>query len=87
MIKAVDPNARVHEVPTKGDKFQRAQGFASAWNGGRVLVPLGDHPWLKEFLDQLAEVTMVNDAHEDMADAGAHCWNDAATGRTASMFD
>ncbi len=86
VIRSVDPNARVHEVPTKGDKFQRAQGFAAAWNDSRVLVPLGNPPWLEKFLDQLGEVTMVNDAHEDMADAGAHCWNDAVAGM-ASIFD
>ena len=39
-LQAVDPHIRVHESPTKGDKFQRAQGVAAAWNDGRVLVPL-----------------------------------------------
>jgi predicted phage terminase large subunit-like protein len=76
-LKAVDPHIRVKESPTKGDKFQRAQGFAAAWNDGRVLVPLGSPPWLKDYLEELSEFTGVRDAHEDQVDASSHGWNAA----------
>jgi predicted phage terminase large subunit-like protein len=80
-LKAVDPHIRVTESPTRGDKFQRAQGVAAAWNDGRVLVPLGSPAWLKDFLDELAEFTGVNDEHDDQVDALAHLWNAALSAR------
>lgn len=76
-ILAVDPTARVEESETKGDKFQRAQGVAAAWNDGRVLVPLGSPPWLKAFLDEVGSFTGVHDAHDDQVDGLAHAWNNA----------
>lgn len=88
-LKAVDSMIRVVESPTKGDKFQRAQGVAAAWNDGRVLVPLtptGEEPpaWLKDFLDELAAFTGVSDDHDDQVDALAHLWN---AGPKLSMWD
>lgn len=83
-LRAVDSKIRVTESPTKGDKFQRAQGVAAAWNDGRVMVPLtpiGEEPppWLKEFLDEIAAFTGVSDDHDDQVDALAHLWNGSAT--------
>jgi predicted phage terminase large subunit-like protein len=89
VLRAVDRHIRIHESPTKGDKFQRAQGVAAAWNDGRVLVPLtpfGEEPppWLKDFLDEVAEFTGVNDEHDDQVDGLAHLWNG---GWHLSIFD
>lgn len=75
---------RINEIIPMGDKFTRAQGVAAAWNGGRVLVPADNPPWLGEFLDELAKFTGVNDAHDDQVDALAHGWN---TPRKVSMWD
>lgn len=74
-IKDVDPKARIFESETRGDKFQRAQGVAAAWNDGRVLVPLGNPPWLAKFLSDVQDFTGVNDAEDDIPDALAHMWN------------
>jgi predicted phage terminase large subunit-like protein len=79
-LKAVDTKIRVRESPTDGDKFQRAQGVAAAWNEGRVLVPLtpvGEEPapWLKDFLDEVDDFTGVHDDTDDQVDALAHLWN------------
>ncbi|TAL29001.1 MAG: hypothetical protein EPN98_21400 [Phenylobacterium sp.] len=74
-LKDVDPGIRCKESPTEGDKFQRAQGVAAAWNDGRVLVPLGSPPWLKAFLEEVDDFTGVNDDHDDQVDWLAHAWN------------
>ena len=45
--------------PAVGDKFQRAQPVAAAWNGERVLVP-GDadrHPWAAGFVERVGDFT------------------------------
>lgn len=68
------------EIVPHGDKFQRAQGVAAAWNEGRILVPM-DAPWLAEFLKELADFTGVNDANDDQVDALSHAWNETSAGR------
>ena len=83
-LRAIDPKIRIKEITPVGDKFQRAQGVASAWNSGRVMVPLGNPPWLKPLLDELDEFTGVNDRHDDQVDWLSHAWNNIA-GR--SMFE
>lgn len=83
-IWRVDPHARITPSPAKGDKFQRAQGVAAAWNQGRVLVPLGNPPWLEPFLYELESWTGVNDPFSDQVDALAHLWNN---GPEISIFD
>ena len=83
-IWRVDREARIVSSPAKGDKFQRAQGVAAAWNDGRVLVPLGNPPWLEPFLAELETWTGVNDAYSDQVDALAHLWN---SGPEVSIFD
>lgn len=58
----------IEVLPAKGDKFQRAQPVAAAWNAGRILVP-EKAPWVPAFLSELASFTGVNDAHDDQVDA------------------
>lgn len=81
LLREADPTLRIKEITALGDKFQRAQPVAAAWNGGRVLVPIPteDKPikWLKEFLAEVTTFTGVNDAHDDQVDALAHAWNTA----------
>ena len=81
LLRAVDPFLRITEVKLTGDKFQRAQAVAAAWNDGRVLVPTSA-PWVEAFLDEVQAFTGVKDRHDDQVDALAHAWN-ALSGGTA----
>lgn len=83
MLRAVNRNLRVYEVTARskelapemrGDKFQRAQPVAAAWNDGRVRVPL-EAPWVGSFLAEVTSFTGVKDAHDDQVDALAHLYN------------
>jgi predicted phage terminase large subunit-like protein len=76
MLREIDPNVMVKEVTPLGDKFQRAQPAASAWNDGRILVP-NEAPWLKAFLAEMATFTGVNDPHDDQVDCLDGAWNEA----------
>jgi predicted phage terminase large subunit-like protein len=69
------------EIIPHGDKFQRAQGVAAAWNEGRILVPM-NATWLAAFLKELADFTGVNDATDDEVDALSHAWNETNAVRT-----
>ena len=51
--------------------------MASAWNKGRVRVPLAA-PWLPAFLDEVKGFTGVHDPHDDQVDALSHAWNHSA---------
>lgn len=74
-LRNVDARLRVKESPVVGDKFTRAQGLAAAWNAGRVFVPLGNPPWLKDFLAEMEDFTGVGDEVDDQVDAIVHLWN------------
>lgn len=59
-----------------GDKFQRAVGFAGAWNMGRVFVPDNSPPWLDDYLAEISVFTGTSADKQDGAiDASAHAWN------------
>jgi phage terminase large subunit-like protein len=92
MLREIDPEVMVREVTPLGDKFQRAQPAASAWNGDpgkpdaqppkppvapRLLVPM-HAPWLKKFLSEVKSFTGVNDAADDQVDCLSGAWNEAA---------
>ena len=74
MLKDLDPKLKVMEAPTFGDKFQRAQPLAAAWNDGRVYLP-ENAPWIKDFVSEFEEFTGVDDPHDDQVDATAHGFN------------
>ena len=76
MLREIDPAIRVREIRPLGDKFQRAQPAASAWNAGRLTVPRSA-PWLKAFLAEVCSFTGVHDAADDQVDVLAHAWNEA----------
>lgn len=64
--------ASVTPMPARsGDKFVRAQPYATSWNGGRVLVPSSSPPWLDSFLESHLNFTGVGDEDDDEVDAGA----------------
>jgi predicted phage terminase large subunit-like protein len=62
-------------LPTRGDKFVHAQPFAAAWNDGRVLLPKGEIPWVREFLEELNKFTGVNDPTDDQVDAAGNAFD------------
>lgn len=80
MLRNVDRKLRVKESPAIGDKFTRAQALSAAWNDGRVLVPLGNPPWLKDFLAEMEDFTGVGDEVDDQVDAAVHLWNTGPEG-------
>jgi predicted phage terminase large subunit-like protein len=74
MLRAIDKDLRVYEAPTDGDKFQRAQPAAAAWNTGRLLVPL-DAPWASAAIKRIQAFTGNDDPEDDEVDAMSHGWN------------
>ncbi len=74
ILRSVDPLLRLQEVNVRGDKFQRAQAVAAAWNDGRVLVPTSAR-WADAFLEEIQAFTGVRDRQDDQVDALSHSWN------------
>lgn len=74
MLRAMDRGARILEVHPMGDKFQRAQPVAAAWNDGRIRVPTSA-PWVAPFLAEVCKFTGVADAQDDQVDALSHAFN------------
>ncbi len=79
ILRSVAPLLRLEEVAVRGDKFQRSQAVAAAWNDGRVRVPT-NAPWLAAFLEEVQAFTGVRDRRDDQVDSLAHAWN-ALAGR------
>lgn len=77
-LRAIAPELTLHELAPRGDKFVRAQPLATAWNEGRVRVPV-TAAWLPEYLAIFERFTGVSDAHDDDVDATAHAWNASIT--------
>jgi predicted phage terminase large subunit-like protein len=73
MLRNEDPSLKVLEIIPLGDKWLRAQNAASAWNEGRLHVPV-DRPWAKPLI---AEVTDFSPRAkvDDRVDTIAHGWN------------
>lgn len=71
---------KLNGLPATSDKFVRAQGVASAWNQGKVLVPATGNghqaPWVTELIGELSSFTGVGDAHDDIVDAVAALWDE-----------
>jgi hypothetical protein len=81
---------------TSENKLGNAQGFAKAWNEGRILLPdpsKFDLPWINEMVEQVHAFTGVSDEADDFVDCGGNLY-DAATligeeidaGQTLSML-
>lgn len=83
-LRLICPDLLLEEVVPIGDKFTRAQPFASAWNdeaGARVGLPADAtaHPWVADLLGEYRLFTGTGDKHDDIVDAGSQGWNAAAT--------
>ena len=66
---AIGHGATITPMLARADKFVRAQGYAGAWNEGRVLVPSDAGPWLDTFLDAHLNFTGIGDEDDDEVDA------------------
>lgn len=79
MLREIDPSLRLEEDQPLGDKFTRAQPAATAWNAGRLRVPMPKDgkpvPWLKDFLAELGNFTGVGDEVDDQVDCLSGAWN------------
>jgi predicted phage terminase large subunit-like protein len=58
----------VRLVRPEGDKLVRSTASSSAWNTGRIRVPIG-RPWVPQFVDEVTSFTGVGDDHDDDVDA------------------
>ncbi len=77
-LRSIDERLLLREVAPIGDKFTRAQPVASAWNQGRVRLPM-HAPWLVPLLDEFDRFTGMGDRHDDQVDALSQGWNAAAS--------
>jgi predicted phage terminase large subunit-like protein len=63
--------------PARGDKFQRAQPCAAAWNAGKILIPspklVEANPkrfaWVDPFVAEVCGFSGLDDEHDDQVDA------------------
>jgi predicted phage terminase large subunit-like protein len=78
-LRDINKRLNIIDAPATGDKFTRSLGLAACWNDGRVRIPsnVRDNPWIHDFLKEFETFTGVNDKHDDMVDAAAHCYNAA----------
>lgn len=64
---------QVIEIRAEGDKFSRAQPYASAWNAGRVEVAFA--PWATLYISELTSFKGDgSDDADDQVDAGSYWW-------------
>jgi predicted phage terminase large subunit-like protein len=85
LIKDLAPGVLVEGITPKGDKRQRAERYASAWNDGRVLLPKSDPhlpgstvapPWVAQYIKELQRFTGKPGGEDDQVDASANAFNE-----------
>lgn len=74
ILRELEPGLNVIDLFPVGDKFQRAQAVAQAWNTGRILLPV-NQPWTGPLVTELQKFTGIGDEQDDQVDALAHAWN------------
>ncbi len=87
LLKDANRNLRVVVVFPVADKWVRAQGYAAAWNSGKVRVPSEPSAEIAEFIRVHTDFTGVGDAQDDDVDAGAHGFNFCRRGSTFAPLD
>lgn len=82
IMTEIEGSLLVEESPVHGDKFQRSQPMAAAWNDDieqRVLVPFDGIGWqgvtVEEFISEHKEFTGAEDGQDDQVDAAANSFN------------
>jgi predicted phage terminase large subunit-like protein len=73
ILHEVDPDLRLKEDLPEGDKFQRAQPVAAAWNEGRITILRGA-PWVKDFLRELHGFTGLGSRQDGCVDCMSGAW-------------
>jgi predicted phage terminase large subunit-like protein len=84
-LKAIEPKLRIKLIPPIGDKFTRAQPVASAWNKGRIRVPV-EAPWVPDLLAEFEKFTGLGDKHDDQVDALSQGWNHVAPAQKRTPY-
>ena len=59
-------------MPVKGDKLQRAAGWAARAKEGRVKLVRG--AWNEKFIDECVRFSGLGDTHDDLVDAFSVAW-------------
>lgn len=97
MLREAAPRIRLHELKPgavgwiSGDKKTRAVPMSGAWNGNRVLVPVGvdasgndildvngrpfDLGWVDDYVRVVRAFTGAKGGEDDVVDITAHAWN------------
>lgn len=84
LLRSLCPGVLVGEITPRGDKKQRAELVASAWNDGRFFVPCVDPHvrgatespvWLQDFLNELNRFTGRKGGVDDQVDALGNAYN------------
>lgn len=70
-LRKAFPNTTFVELKPKGDKRQRALGFAAALSRGEVAFPK-NAPWLAEYIKEHVVFTGDGKRHDDMVDVGSY---------------
>lgn len=90
ILHEIDPHLLLTEIQPLGDKRQRAELLASAWNDGRILLPLTDPhlpgstaqpPWVKDLVYELKNFTGEEGRTDDQVDALSHVYNTVAVAK------
>jgi predicted phage terminase large subunit-like protein len=85
LLRDLAKGVLVGEINPRGDKKQRAERFASAWNDGRVLLPKTDPhlpgatvapPWVGPYVNEVMRFTGKAGAEDDQVDASANAFNE-----------
>lgn len=77
------PGAHIVEVRRTSDKYAAAVGTATAWNGGRIAVPLGGL-WAPALVTSAQGFTGRDGAEDDDVDALVNGWEGGGAGGTSS---
>ncbi len=71
----------VKSVAVSGDKYIRAEEFASQWNAGNVFVVREseeDNQWIDELKQEYGKFSATSSGYKDQIDAGSLVFNDLA---------
>lgn len=82
MLLEIDPDLNIKEDYPEGDKFQRAQPPAAAWNRGLITVPPAESvDWdVKAFLKEMQRFTGVGSKKDNQVDCLTGAYNVARQG-------
>lgn len=71
MMREINRDIKVFELPAVADKFTRSLPASAAWNDGRIKLR-ANQKWNGPFVREVQEFTGIGDDADDQADALAH---------------